>query len=100
MFDINNTDPTQPERLSENSTVLDRLEKFSRIAIELAKEGIQLIEIDSYGCPVLSDSICGFRITHNIITWEIYTVKEVAAMITEARNEFRFNKEINIFEKF
>jgi len=77
----------QSERLPENASVLDRLVKFQKITDLLRTENIFLKEV-SGGCPILEDKSCGFVLTHNLITWEVYPVQEVADMIIKARNSY------------
>lgn len=83
----------QSERLSHNATPEERLNKFMRITELLHPENIQLTSLDN-GCPVLEDLSCGYKLTHNIITWEVYPAKEVADMIINGRNDFVLRKKI------
>lgn len=75
------------ERLPENATVQERYEKYEKIMLLLKPEGIKLKSI-SNGSPVLADESCGFVMTHNIITWDIYPVTDVADMIIVSRNNY------------
>lgn len=74
-------------RLPNNATIEERLLKFSTILDFLNLEDIYLNEI-SNGNPVLSDNNCGFELTHNIITWEVFHISEVVKMIVDARDNF------------
>ena len=72
------------ERLPNDATPEQRLEKFSRIVTELPKHGISLIELNN-GCPVVGDNT-GWRLTHNIITWQVFRVEDVVDIILNNRN--------------
>jgi len=84
---IEDTDKTQPERLPDNATLEQTMEKYGKIVDGLTKEGIHLIHSSS-GQPTLEDPSCGFKMEHNIITWAVYKVDEVVAMIVNARNNY------------
>jgi hypothetical protein len=71
------------ERLPENATPAQRLEKFFNITAELNKHNIFLLEIKN-GCPVVTDN-SGWKLTHNIVTWEIFRVEDVVDMILSNR---------------
>lgn len=73
------------ERLSDDATPEQRLEKFSKIVTELLKHGISLIELNN-GSPVVGDNI-GWRLTHNIMTWEVFRVEDVVDMILNTREK-------------
>lgn len=66
----------------------ERLEKFTKILELLNGENIYLLSIDN-GCPILVDLSCGYQLTHNIITWDTYSVEEVANMIITGRNNWK-----------
>lgn len=72
------------ERLPEDATPEQRLEKFSKIVEELHKHGISLDGL-SNGCPVVGDN-SGWKLTHNIITWQIFRVEDVVDMILNNRD--------------
>jgi hypothetical protein len=74
------------ERLDDATPQL-RLEKFSKILSELHKHGISLIELKN-GCPVVGDD-SGWRLMHNIITWEVFRVEDVVDMILNNRENNR-----------
>ena len=78
---MNNLDKydSTTERLSDTATPEERLEKFSKIVEELRRHGITLEGL-SNGCPVVSDGK-GWKLTHNIITWQIFRVEDVVDMI-------------------
>lgn len=75
------------ERLPEDSTMDQRFEKFLKILQILNESGIHMEE--AVPNPVLVDPECGFKMTHNRMTWEVYSCKDVAEMIIEARNRFK-----------
>ena len=89
MNDLEKYDSTT-ERV-ENSSIEERLIKFSKIAELLRKENIIIVDIEP-PCVVLEDKTCGYRLHHNIITWEIYRVVDVADMVISGRNNFLKNK--------
>lgn len=74
------------ERLPEDSTMEQRLEKFSKIVNGLNPHGIDLIETRN-GNPVLGDS-SGWRLTHNLATWQVFRVDDVVDMILNNRKNF------------
>jgi hypothetical protein len=71
------------ERLPDDATTTQRLKKFAKIVDVLHNHGISLVEIHN-GCPVLSDNT-GWKLTHNIITWEVFRVEDVVDMILHSR---------------
>jgi hypothetical protein len=71
----------------EDATVEERLIKFSKIADLLQKENILIVDIEPH-CVVLEDKTCGYKLHHNVITWDIYRVIDVADMIINGRNEY------------
>ena len=75
------------ERIPENATTIEKYEKYEKIILLLKPKGIKLKNIDN-GCPVLVDESCGFIMTHNIITWDICTIADVAEMIIESRDNY------------
>ena len=83
---IEDTDKTTPERLPDDATLEQTLEKYGKIVDKLAEENIYLVE--AAGQPTLEDKNCGFRLQHNVITWAVYKVDEVVAMIVDARNDY------------
>ena len=72
------------ERLPNDATPEQRLEKFSKIVKELQKHGISLIELNN-GCPIVGDKT-GWKLTHNIITWQVFRVEDIVDMILNNRN--------------
>lgn len=81
---IEDTDKTQPERLSANATTEQRLMKFTKIVDQLETHGIKLLRLDG-GCPVLEYN--GNTLKHNIITWEVFKIDEVVSMILNWKNK-------------
>lgn len=75
-------------RLPNDATILQRLNKFSLIAERLKDHGISLAEV-SNGNPTLEDKTCNFRMTHNLITWQVYHVDEVVDMIVKSRDRHK-----------
>ncbi len=79
-------------RLPEDATTNERLFKFISITNILNEENIELSDVDG-GCPVLEDKSCGFKLIHNIATWEVFPHDEVAKMIIDSRNSLIKNKD-------
>jgi hypothetical protein len=78
------------ERLPENCTLEERFQKFSNILVMLNAAGIHLVE--AIPNPVVEDPSCGFKMTHNRITWEIYRREDVFDMIVKARDDYKKRK--------
>lgn len=72
----------------ENGTVLERFLKFEKISNLLLKEGIEIVSVGSHTVD-LEDNLCGFKLSHNIITWEIFRVVDVVDMIINTRNKHK-----------
>ncbi len=72
------------ERLPDNATAAERFIKFAKIFEELNKNGIHVVDVT--GSPTMEDKECNFRLTHNIISWEIFRVEDVIDMIVSARD--------------
>jgi hypothetical protein len=72
------------ERLSDDASFEERLQKYEKILIGLNENNIHLIE--STPNPVVEDSSCGFRMKHNRITWDVFRVSDVIDMIVRARD--------------
>lgn len=72
------------ERLPDNATASERLEKFTKIIEELKKHDIWLLGLN-YGCPTLGNNK-GWKLTHNILTWEVFRVQDVVTMILNNRD--------------
>jgi hypothetical protein len=94
MFDINDTDKSQPERLRDDASFDERFAKFASIVIALKSHSIYLTDRDN-GNPVLEDKACGFKLTHNLITWEVFKVEEVVDMIVSSRDEHVARKKVS-----
>lgn len=85
------------ERL--DSDILANMTKYTAITALLSKEGIELISVDS-GNPQLEDAKCGFKMTHNIITWQTFPVEEVAKMIISDRDKYIIRAEEDKKDKY
>lgn len=72
------------ERLSDDASFEEKLQKYEKILIGLNENNIHLIE--STPNPVVEDSSCGFRMKHNRITWDVFRVSDVVDMIVRARD--------------
>lgn len=72
----------------EDGTVLERFLKFEKISNLLSEEGIEIVSVGSHTVD-LEDKLCDFKLSHNIITWEIFRVVDVADMIISARNKHK-----------
>lgn len=77
----------QSERLSDDCTFEQRMDKYGKILMMLNSVGIQLVE--AVPNPVLEDTSCGFRMIHNKITWDVFRVVDVFDMIHEARESHK-----------
>ena len=84
MSELDKYDSTS-ERL-DNASFEDRLIKFAKIFNGLEKENIKVVNV--CGSIDLEDETCGFKLTHNSITWEVYRVVDVIDMIVNARNSY------------
>jgi len=71
----------------EDATVEERLTKFLKISDLLQLENISIVGNEPH-CVVLEDKTCGYILHHNIITWYVFRVVDVADMIITGRNNF------------
>jgi hypothetical protein len=81
---MNNYDSVS-ERLPEEASFEMKFQKFAKIVSGLNQHGINLAE--AVPNPVLEDSSCGFRLTHNVNSWYIYRVTDIIDMIVSMRND-------------
>ena len=80
------------ERLSDDSTFEERLEKFTKIVNKLNKEGIKLVGSNPH-IVYLEDPACGFTLGHAKVSWDIFRVDDVVNMIVTARDNYIKRKE-------
>ena len=92
MSDLSKYDSVS-ERLADDASFVDIMLKYGKILQGLNEKGIHLDE--AIPNPVLVDKECGFRLTHNKITWDVFRVQDVIEMIVTARDNHieRMNKE-------
>ena len=74
------------ERL-DDATFEERLAKFTKIFYLLQIQGIEVTEV-APAAVVVEDKKCGFKLTHGLMSWEVFRVVDVADMIISARNEY------------
>jgi len=80
------------ERLPEDSTFEQRLEKYTKIADKLKLEGIRIVGSNPHMVN-LEDPSCGYTLGHGKISWDIFRVDDVVDMIVKGRNNFIERKE-------
>ena len=85
MSDLSKYDSVS-ERLADDASFEDMMLKYGKILQGLNEKGIHLGEV--LPNPVLFDPECGFMLTHNRITWDIFRVQDVIDMIVTARDNY------------
>lgn len=85
MSDLSKYDSVS-ERLADDASFEDIMLKYGKILQGLEEKGIQLAE--AVPNPVLIDPECGFKLTHNKITWDVFRVQDVIDMIVTARDNY------------
>ena len=73
------------ERL-DDATMEERFNKFEKIFVELEKENLKVVGV-GHTIDIVDES-CGFKMGHNVMSWEVYRVVDVVDMIVSARNDF------------
>jgi hypothetical protein len=81
------------ERL-DDATFEERFIKFAKIFKYLNDENIKVADFGGGGVDV-EDSNCGFKMTHSMMTWEVFRAIDVADMIICTRNEYLKRKDEN-----
>jgi hypothetical protein len=92
MSDLSQYD-SKSERL-ENATDEERIMKYMKIVDAIRKEGINVVGIQGASI-LLEDVSCNYKLSHGLMSWEVFRVVDVVDMIVSGRNEYlkRINKE-------
>lgn len=69
------------------ASAAEKYNKYCRIAEFLDKEGIEIIDVGHI--IMLEDKSCGFKMGHNVMTWDIFRAVDVADMIVSARDKYK-----------
>ena len=75
------------ERLPDDSTFEQRLEKFTNIVGKLNEHGIHMTGSNGHVVDV-EDPSCGFKLGHGKTSWDIFRVDDVVDMIVNMRNDY------------
>ena len=73
------------ERLPDDSTPEERLNKFAAIFVGLESNNITIANVSPHTVDVV-DTSCDFSMSHAINSWHIFRVVDVVDMIVSARD--------------
>lgn len=83
------------ERLPDDSTFKQRLEKYGKILAKLNEHGIFLLGNDGGVAAVVADPECGYLLHHGLISWEMFRVDDIVDMIVNMRDNFKIRQNIS-----